>query len=220
MRFIGADLHKRSITFCVVEKHQDNIRVVKRQKIGCSDMKRIETFIQSHAPCLLTVEATIGYEWFAGLAEKFAERVVLAHAGKLRIIAESTRKTDKIDAYILAEFLARNMIPDAWRPTPRVRQHRALIGRRCKVQNRITSIKNTARGILTRYNQDRTNLFTAAGREHANRLKDTLLTEDWWVLEDLFEELKQQTDRLQRINKRLQQFAESAPVREREARAV
>ncbi|MDA1017929.1 MAG: transposase [Planctomycetota bacterium] len=25
---------------------------------------RIETFIQSHAPCQLTVEATIGYEWF------------------------------------------------------------------------------------------------------------------------------------------------------------
>lgn len=220
MRYIGADLHKRSITFCVVEKHQDNIKVVKRQRIACSDMNRIEAFIKAHAPCQLVVEATIGYEWFAGLAEQIAQRVVIAHAGKLRIIAESTRKTDKIDAYVLAEFLARNMVPEAWRPTPRVRQHRALIRRRCKVQNRITSIKNTARGILTRYNQDRANLFTAAGREHVNALKDVLLGEDLWVLEDLFEELDQQTGRLKKINLRLKQFAESAPVREREARAV
>ncbi len=38
----------------------------------------------------MTVEATIGYDWFAALAEKYAQRVVIAHAGKLRIIAEST----------------------------------------------------------------------------------------------------------------------------------
>jgi len=164
MRFIGADLHKKSITFCVVEKHQDTLRVVKRQRLMCCEVHRIEAFLKSQMPYQLTVEATIGYEWFAGLAELSAERVVLAHAGKLRIIAESTRKTDKIDAYVLAEFLAHNMIPEAWRPTPRVRQHRALIRRRCKVQSRITSIKNTARGVLTRYNQDRANLFSVAGR--------------------------------------------------------
>jgi len=65
----------------------------------CCEMHRIEAFLKAHAPYQLTVEATIGYEWFAGLAEQSAERVVLAHAGKLRVIAESTRKTDKIDAY-------------------------------------------------------------------------------------------------------------------------
>ena len=166
MRFIGADLHKKSITFCVVEKAADGIRVVARKRIMCSEVRRIEEFLKASVPCQLTVEATIGYEWFAGVAERIAERVVIAHAGKLRIIAESTRKTDKVDAYVLAEFLAHGMIPEAWRPTPRVRQHRALIRRRCKVQNRITSIKNTIRGILTRYNSDISGLFTAAGREH------------------------------------------------------
>jgi len=220
MRFIGADLHKKSITFCVVEKRDDTIRVVKRQRLLCCEMHRIEAFLKSQTPYQLTVEATIGYEWFAGLAEQAADRVVLAHAGKLRIIAESTRKTDKIDAYVLAEFLAHNMIPEAWRPTPRVRQHRALIRRRSKVQSRITSIKNSVRGLLTRYNQDRASLFSVAGREHAANLKDTLLAEDAWVLEDLFEELDEQTARLRKVEQRLGDFARSAPVREREARAV
>lgn len=220
MRFIGADLHKKSITFCVVEQAADGIRVVARKRIMCSEVHRIEEFLKASAPCQLTVEATIGYEWFAGVAERIAERVVIAHAGKLRIIAESTRKTDRIDAYVLAEFLAHDMIPEAWRPTPRVRQHRALIRRRCKVQNRITSIKNTIRGILTRYNSDVAGLFTAAGREHFDSLKQTLLGEDWWVAEDLFTELQEQTERLKRVEQRLREFGQQATAREREARAV
>lgn len=110
MRYIEADLHNKSITFCVVETDGRGIRVVKRQRNMCCEVKRIKKFVDSHTPCELTVEATIGYEWFAALAEKFAKRVVVAHAGKLRIIAESTRKTDKIDAYVLAEFLAREVL--------------------------------------------------------------------------------------------------------------
>lgn len=220
MRFIGADLHKKSITFCVVETDGHQIHVVNRQRIMCCEVERIEKFLQSHAPCQLTVEATIGYEWFAELAQAYACRVVLAHAGRLRIIAESARKTDKIDAYVLAEFLARDMIPAAWRPTARVRQHRALVRRRCKVQSRITSVKNTLRGILTRYNQDQSNLFTVLGRERADEIKKTLLNEDRWVLDDLFEELDEQKNRLKRVDRRLAEFAESAPVKEREAREV
>ena len=112
------------------------------------------------------------------------------------------------------------MIPEAWRPTPRVRQHRVLIRRRCKVQNRITSVKNSIRGILTRYNKDRSDLFTIAGRESFEQLSDTLLGEDWWVARDLFTELKEQTQRLRGLEQRLHEFAEKAPIREQEARAV
>lgn len=220
MRYIGADLHKKSITFCVVETDHKTITIVKRQRIMCCEVHRIEEFLKSHAPYELTVEATIGYEWFASLAAESAAKVVLAHAGKLRVIAESTRKTDKIDAYVLAEFLARDMIPAAWQPTARVRQHRALVRRRCKVQSRITSIKNTLRGILTRYNKDQRLLFSRVGREYFKSIKDSLLCEDAWVLEDLYEELKQQTVRLKKVDDRLVEFAASAPVKEREARAV
>jgi len=63
------------------------------------------------------VEATASYEWFLRLVESSADRVVLAHPNKLRVIAESTRKSDKLDAQVLAEFLALDMISEAWRPT-------------------------------------------------------------------------------------------------------
>lgn len=218
MRFIGADLHKKSITFCIVEIAQGKTCVKHRQRILCREVERIEELLQGQGRHQLVVEATIGYEWFAGLAERFAERVVVAHAGKLRVIAESTRKTDKVDAFVLAEFLAKDMIPEAWRPTPRVRQHRALIRRRCKVQSRITSIKNTMRSILTRYNADQENLFTQLGRKQAAKQK--LLEEDRWVLADLWEDLDECTKRLKKIDGRLKEFADRAPVREAEAREV
>ncbi len=218
MRFVGADLHKKSITFCVVEIVDRRTRLIERRRIDCRCVDEIAKFLVSHSPYEVVVEATIGYEWFAGLAERSARRVVLAHAGKLRVIAESTRKTDKIDAFVLAEFLAKDMIPEAWRPTPRVRQHRALVRRRCKIQSRITSIKNTIRGVLTRYNADRENLFSISGRTQAT--PSDVLLQDSWVLDDLWEDLDQNNKRLAKIDRRLNEFAETAPFREAEARAI
>ncbi|MBK8913156.1 MAG: transposase [Phycisphaerales bacterium] len=88
----------------------------------------------------LVLEATASYEWFVKLVEPLAGRVLLAHPRKMRIIAESTRKSDKVDARVLAEFLALDMIPPAHRPTPRQRAHRKLVRRRVYVRARQTSI--------------------------------------------------------------------------------
>lgn len=218
MRFIGADLHKKSITFCVVEVDNGKTRVVDRKRMFCRNMLAIEKFLVRHSPCRVVVETTIGYEWFVGLCEPLVERVLLAHAGKLRIIAESTRKTDKIDAFVLAEFLAKDMIPQAWYPTPRVRGHRALVRRRQRIQSRITSVKNTLRAILTRYNADRQDLFSRSGMYAAMQLD--LLAEDRWVLNDLRNELLEHQVRLRDVDQRLIQFAQSATTRELEARTV
>lgn len=218
MKFVGADLHKKSITFCVVMLIGTKTTVSQSRRILCHEIDKIEQFFKSLGDFQVTVEATLGYDWFAALAEKHAKRVVIAHAGKLRIIAESTRKTDKIDARILADFLALDMIPEAWRPTPRVRQHRSLVRRRYKIQCRITSIKNTLRSILTRYNADRSDLFSKLGREAVKNVK--LLEEERWIMDDLFEDLAEATARLHSVDQRLERFASLASQVEQEARAV
>ena len=97
MKFVGADLHKESITFCVVTSDSGKCSVLRRERVLCKDVAKIVRLLQSLGEFQLVVEATIGYDWLAALAEKYAQRVVIAHAGKLRIIAESTCKTDKID---------------------------------------------------------------------------------------------------------------------------
>ena len=63
----------------------------------------------------MVVEATASSEWFVRLVEPTADRVVLSHPGHLPVVAQSKRKTDKLDAQTLAEFLALDQISEAWR---------------------------------------------------------------------------------------------------------
>ena len=56
MRFIGADLHKKTITFCVVEVVHGKTRLVERKRIFCRETARIENFLAQHAPCRVVVE--------------------------------------------------------------------------------------------------------------------------------------------------------------------
>jgi len=64
----------------------------------------------------VVVEATASYEWLVKLVEPLAHRVLSAHPTKLRVIAESKRKSDKLDAQVLAEFLASDEISLAYGP--------------------------------------------------------------------------------------------------------
>jgi transposase len=143
---------------------------------------------------------------------------VLAHPRKLRVIAESTRKTDKLGAQVLAEFLALNMIPQAHRPTPRARQHCALVRQRQFVQRRITSAKAEIRHILARYSADVKHLFTEEGQAYLAGLK--LLPQDRFVVDQLLVDLTHHGQRRRAADRQLAEFAKSAPIPEQEARAV
>jgi transposase len=165
----------------------------------------------------VVVEATSAYEWFIQLVEPLAQRVVLAHPKKLRIIAESTRKSDKLDAKVLAEELAKDCIPEAWRPSPRVRAYRILVRQRCFIQRRITGVKNKLRHVVASYNRD-VDSFTESGRKACLEA----LPSPWErkVFEQLWDELLNHQKRLGEADQNLKEFAQSAPLAEREARAL
>lgn len=97
MHSIGCDLHKKTITMCVV--NQARIQSTSR-RFFCTATAGITAWLTQFRPFQLVVEATASYEWFVQLIEPLADRVELAHPGKLRIIAESTRKRDKLDARV------------------------------------------------------------------------------------------------------------------------
>jgi len=93
--------------------------VVGRKTLYASQPDEIVEFLPRFRPFKLVVEATASYHWFVELVEPLAEKVLLANPKKLRVIAESTKKTDRLDAQILAEFLARDMVPVLERITSR-----------------------------------------------------------------------------------------------------
>ena len=113
MKFIGVDLHKKTISLCVVVVAGGKREVVSRRRFDCQKTAAIRKFFEEQGAFQVVVEATANYEWFLLLVEDLADRCVLAHPKKLRVIAECKHKSDKVDAQILAEFLAMDMIPEA-----------------------------------------------------------------------------------------------------------
>ena len=214
-KFIGVDLHKKTIVICVVNQAY---QIVQRRRFACCETGTIAEWFARQQPFQVVVEATASYEWFVQLVEPYAGRVVLAHPGKLRVIAESTRKSDKIDAQVLAEFLARDMIPTAYRPTPRQREHRRLVRYRHEIQGRITSLKCRIRNILSDYNADRANLFAKDGRRQAAQVK--MLAADRFVLNELWASLDHCVQRLAAAGKALREFARHDPPAEKQARQL
>ncbi|MFV0444442.1 MAG: IS110 family transposase [Planctomycetaceae bacterium] len=215
MKFVGVDLHKQTITLCVVDHTRAKL---DRQRLLCDDEAGLVEYFQSLGEFQAVVEATASYEWFVKLIEPLAEKVVLAHPKKLRVIAESTRKSDKLDAQVLAEFLALDMIPTSYRPTPRQRDHRRLVRQRDSIQRRITGVKNRMRRVLSDYNADRRDLFSQVGLAAMKDL--TFSAADRFALDQMTAELTFQKHQLQAANRELQTFAAKAPLREREYRAL
>ena len=218
MNFIGVDLHKKTISLCVMVVVDGKRKVATRRRFDCQDTASIRAFFEEQTPFQVVVEATSNYEWFLQLVEDLADRCVLAHPKKLRVIAESTHKSDKIDAQILAEFLALDMIPEAYRPSPRIQQYRTLVRHRHWIQGRITSLKCKLRHKAARYNADIAELFTIKGQEHLAEI--AMGTSDRYETKNLLEQLETCQRQLQDCDRQLRQFAKSAPLAEREARAV
>jgi transposase len=216
MNFIGADLHKKSITLCVMN---DKLKVVARKTIPCNEPDQIVEFFRQFRPFKVVVEATASYLWFVELLEPLAEKIVLANPKKLRVIAESTKKTDRLDAQVLAEFLVRDMIPEAFMPKPRQRQHRRLVRYRQYVRRRLTSVRCKIRHILGDYNADRKDLFSAqCGQAY---FKEVALSDaDRFVIKQLWAEFEDHQARLLAITKKLKAFIAKAPKREAEARLI
>jgi hypothetical protein len=129
------------------------------------------------------VEATATYEWLVQLLEPLAAHWVLAHPGQMRVIAASTKKTDKLAAQTLAEFLALDLIPKAYRPNARQRAHRALVRHRTKCPQRLSRSKCKIRQVAATYNADHRQLFQADHLEQLRQRPDLTAADRFIVSE-------------------------------------
>jgi transposase len=216
MKYVGIDLHKKTIVVCVVNKER---KVLERRKFLCLDVKGIKAWFGQLGAFQFVVEATATYEWLVQLLEKLAKDWVLAHPGKLRVIAESTKKTDKLDAQTLAEFLALGMIPKAYRPNARQREHRKLVRHRAQCQQRVSRLKCQIRHLAATYNADHRQLFQAEHLEELQQRAD--LTEaDRFILPQRLLDYEQALERVQAAKAELKRFAGKGKKAEQKQRQI
>jgi transposase len=99
-------------------------------------------------------------------------QVEIADAVKVKGFAPLACKTDKIDAWVLAELSRRDLVPAIWLPTPGIRAERERARWRLHLVRHRTALKNRIHATLLTFGHPCpvSDLFGAAGR----RLLDSL----------------------------------------------
>src|SRR2546423_2558021 len=144
MRSIALDVHR---DFCEVAiKDESGLRLAGRVRTSPEDLR---LFAQSlAADDQVALEATGPAQAIARILEPHVGRVLIANTRKLRAIAESKVKTDKLDAKTLCELLAAGFLPAVFSPDEFTRALRRRLQRRSKLVRSRTRAKNECHAVL------------------------------------------------------------------------
>ena len=146
MHYVGLDVHARRSSLCILDPLG---RVVKRLEVRGSWPKLVER-VASEVPRPFSVcfEASCGYGHLHGRLSALAQRVAVAHPGKLRLIFRAKRKNDRVDAEKQAKLLYLGQVPQVHVPNSDVRAWRGLIELRRRLVGRRTAVKSQLRALL------------------------------------------------------------------------
>jgi transposase len=148
-RFIGLDVHKRSVMVAAVDAHQ---QVVLRPHRLSWDEFELWRQQHLHPTDAVVLEATTNAWHLYDQLVPCVASVVVANPLLLRWISAATIKTDGHDALKLARLLAAGLIPAVWVPPEPVRQLRALVSHRHRLIRQRTQARNRLHSVLQRHN--------------------------------------------------------------------
>lgn len=142
---VGLDLGDKSSRDCVLDS---NGRVQSERSVATTR----QGFSQAFAKMVrsrIALEVGTHSPWVSRVLESLGHEVIVANARRVRIMSESSRKDDRMDAQMLAR-LAR-VDPALLYPIrhrgERVQQHLAMIKARAGLVDGRTALVNTARGL-------------------------------------------------------------------------
>lgn len=172
-RFVGLDVHKRQITACWV-----NAAGVK-QSTRTFDLTRSKLAYFAQYDLRPTdhvaLEATTNCWAVARILQEHVARVVVSNPLVTKAIAQAKVKTDKVDAYVLAQLLRCDFLPEVWHPDTTTQQMRELTGRRAALVQQRTALRNRIHSVLAvRLIETPASLFCAKGQDWLNKLLPTL----------------------------------------------
>jgi len=147
-RYLGIDLHKHYLVIGGVNAKPEV--VLPPRRIELDDWPK---WTQAHLKPtdVVVVEATTNAWDFYDQTSPLVQRVIVANAAKIALIAGTRVKTDQKDVMVLARLLAAGLIPDVWVPPVEVRELRSLISHRRRAVSTRTSLKNRLQSVLHRH---------------------------------------------------------------------
>lgn len=202
--YLGIDLHKRR-SFTVL---MDRDGQVVHQ--GSYSNDAMQAFFSTEVPPSTTavMEATFNWPFFYDLSSRYVEKVVLAHPLKVKMIAEATVKTDKIDAHTLAHLARAGYLPTAYAAPRHIRELRHQLRHRGNLVADRTRHKNRIQAVLARHNVTSpvSDLFGVRGRAFLQRmLEERFSPADQMAVQDNLAAIDFHTERLEVLDGRLRQ---------------
>src|SRR3990167_1444598 len=144
MYHVGVDLHKETSWFYIIDsngKKVDSKNILNKPEI----LRKY--FGQIPKPFVLAVEATYNWYYFVDLAQEYAKEVFLANSYELKAFAKRHKKTDKIDARLIANILQKGFLPVVAIADQHTRQVRELL--RYRIRLVIDRSRNISRPACT-----------------------------------------------------------------------
>ncbi|MFQ6099357.1 MAG: transposase [Armatimonadota bacterium] len=147
MNYCGIDVAMKS-SYLYITDGQGRIRGKGELPTTAGDFRRALTrFVPEGLK--VAIEAGNQTAWIHDLLVDMGAEVIVVNPAKVRLIAESRRKTDKIDAKILCELLRMDGLPTPVHVPPReTRELRGLLVARRQLVTARTKLCNVVRGML------------------------------------------------------------------------
>jgi len=149
--YVGVDLHKGQFTVYWLREGEEKGRF-ERYPTKLSGYEGFERKLQAEQEAgyavEVAVETTGNARYFKNRVERLGIRVRVINTLKFKVVTESAKKTDKHDAATIAEFLAKDMVPEAWVCSEESEELRRLLKSRRSLVRTIVSIKNQIHGLL------------------------------------------------------------------------
>lgn len=182
MYYTGIDLHKFTSYLTTVDSSGI---IVKQENLKNAAHNFIQYFSSIPGEHKTTVESTMTWYWLNDLLSSINIPLVLAHAKYVKAIAYAKVKTDKVDSHTLAQLLRMDYIPVAHKISNDNRLLRDALRARLKIVQRHTSITNSMRLLLAKYNYDSPTQLTGIPKFQYEQLTEVeaLLNEQMLDLE-------------------------------------
>ena len=199
--YLGIDVHKRDAQVAVMDEAGEIVEEVRVDNANLDDLAR------RYAGAQAAIEATSNYYHIHDTLSKHLD-VTVAHPKELTQIADTDKKTDRVDAKELARMLRLNSLPESYVPTDEIRQARALVrGRQGLVETR-TEYANKIHGLLSDHGVGKdVKPLSVKGREF---LRELSLPAPWdGVLESYLDVVETLTAQIETLEVEIEEFAGS-----------
>jgi transposase len=202
---IGLDLGDRWSWYCVLDERGE---VLLEQRVSTTPKAMNEVF-GAVPRSRIALETGMHSPWVSRLLSELGHEVIVAHARDVRLIGESRRKDDRLDAQRLAR-LARidpQLLCPVKHRSARAQADLTVIRARAGLVRARTALVNTARGLAKSYGERLRGCHVGnLNPEKAEGLSPELQA----ALEPLLAGIESRSERIREYNERVEQLAQES----------